>query len=234
MNLEIDAIESTLKSKIEKMRYITSELGEQIMKKQQLIEDLSRDTLSTNEENKTLQDQLYRLEKEKSKVEEEKNSYQVQYNETEEKISTIKHAKITGETDLSKAQLKNRELTNEIDKTRHELEKIEILVKEEQENTEQEITKLEKEANDIQNDVNNRENMYKIFKILLDEGYVKDNLYSILKTVEQPGVDTIDKLQQVSAVTGAEVKQAIMMLKTKGYVELDGNGNYTILKSLEF
>jgi len=74
---------------------------------------------------------------------------------------------------------------------------------------------------------------YKILRKLIEEGYVKDPRYEILKVLRQPGVDTADKLALSSGVDKGTINETLKELDGRSIIQYEeSSGKYTI--TLEF
>ena len=176
--------------------------------------------------------QLTKITAEATLLSDKSDKLTTEFTSKEEQISELKHKKVTLDADIGNVELKNRELTSQIAIKVSELGNVSTELAKAEEEYDAKVKSIEDEINQTKSNLSIRENQSKILKILLDEEYIKDNIYNVMKTVNQSGVDSLEKLQRASAVSMPEVNEALKALNAKGVIELYATGNYKVLKDL--
>lgn len=233
LKLEIQSIENTFNEKISKFKASMDGIDKEI---ESLIEENSSVQKESSEMMTKLgglQGNLSSLESTASTLSQEVEQKESKYSNSEEEISELKHKKITLETEIAKAELKSNEFNANIRKIDSDLQEVKDALVNAESLYEEKVKSIETEISDYTQKTTNRENQFKILKVLLEDGYVRTNFYNVMKTIGQSGVDTLDKLQRASAVAMPDVKETLVALSQKGIIKYDSSsGSYSILKEL--
>ncbi len=231
LKLEVQSIDSNLSDKISKMNSILEIL-------EQDISELMVDVEKSRNSNKELGDKIISLKTEYENKEVEFETKRIELNKkksgltaNEEKISDLKHRKITLEGDIGNSERIFNQLQSDIARKERALKELKDDLVTAESLYEHKVKVIEDEIEQVKLDTINKENQYKVLKIMLDDDYVRTNYYNVLKVVTQAGVDSLDKLQRASAVGKDEVRETLQVLHTKGVITYDPkSGKYSILK----
>lgn len=233
VELEVQSTKDAINEQMASLGKVLTEL-EQGISTATISRDTKRDELQNLRNNsQKLEAELAELKQQHLQLTQDVNTLAESKQTTEEKISTLTSDKNSLETEISSKESKLSELEGSIASLTQNLAEVKDKLVNVEKVYEEKVASIEKEIDHLKDQSKIRLNQYKILQHLLDDSYVPDSEYNVIKVLKQPGVSSFNQVVLSSGVAQNTVKEVLTDLSSRGYLDFDqGSGEFTILKEL--
>ena len=234
MKLEIESIETSLMSKVEKLKNVLSTLDEAVNTITDGVQGASTELNELKNTNSTFKSESNTLIEEASSLESKLKEKTDLITSNEEMISGIKQEKKEVDTQMANAEKSREELKTKNYKIEKDIETLRADLVGAETIYEEKVKSIEDEILSISNTKERERDQYKILKVLLEETYIKSPFYDVCKVINQAGMTSRDQLVRASAVDAKSVEVTLNELDTRGLIDYNvSEGTFSILKELK-
>lgn len=234
LKLEIQSIEETVDKRIGKIKSKLDELFKDLSSLENNKNSISKIYEDNKSKNENLLNNNEKMKSEDNELKSRIESLNKEITENENTLNELTNQRNSLDTEFSNTEQLEKETSSSITELENKLSKIKSDLINSEKEYEEKVKSIENEIEETKTNVVTKENQFKILKMILNEGYIKDPVYDVCKVIKQKGINNLNQLIQSSAVSPDIVKQTLIAMNDLELVDYNqSSGNYTLLKDYE-